>query len=331
MIPFNKRAINIDAGFRCTLECPGCARTKFKRNGKRIPGKDLTVEQFDKITDYFKTVSFCGTFSDPIFNKNFIEFLKICKRKNIDTEISNAASHKPVKWYEEAFKANKDALWHFGIDGLPEESHKHRKNQDGVKLFDMMLTAKYLGLNVVWQYIVFDYNENHIEEAIKLSRTHQLTLSLIESERLLINDSGVKAVKLKYDNMSGQIGWRNRSDEPVPKSGFKPKCILSDRDVSFSNKGYVLPCCWTNISHEEKHLEKLFSEKLHIDNNNSIQEIIDSEEWKQFFDKLKNNPIDDLPQTCIDYCSNSVEYNAETKRAVLSPEISKNFLKRKHW
>ena len=53
MIDFRNRGINIDTTFRCTLECPGCSRTKFKKLGKRIPGKDLTIEQFDKITDYF--------------------------------------------------------------------------------------------------------------------------------------------------------------------------------------------------------------------------------------------------------------------------------------
>jgi len=317
MIPFSERAINIDAGFRCTLECPGCARTKFTRKGKKIPGKDLTIDQFDKLTDYFKRVSFCGTWSDPIFNKNLIEFLKICKEKNISTEISNAASHKPVQWYEEAFKANKDVWWHFGIDGLPEESHKHRKNQDGVKLFDMMLTAKYLGLNVIWQYIVFDYNEDHIEKAIKLAKMHKLKINLIESTRDFIPDSGIEPVELDYEDKTGQIGWKKMSDEPRPKSGFTPKCIMSDRDVSFSSTGHITPCCWTNISYEEKHLEKLFSEKLHINNNNSVQEILDSKEWKDFFNKLRNDSIDTLPETCVEYCNHGLNHNKESKRISL--------------
>ena len=116
MIPFNTRRVNIDAGTRCTLQCSGCVRTRFVRDNKRIPGKDLTIEQFKKIVDYFDEIGFCGTWSDPVFNKNFIQFLKICKYKNKPVEISNAASHKPIEWYEEAFAANKNAYWVFGID-----------------------------------------------------------------------------------------------------------------------------------------------------------------------------------------------------------------------
>ena len=69
MIPFNKRRVIIDAGTRCTLQCPGCVRTRFVRDNKKIPGKDLTIKQFEKIIDYFDSVGFCGSWSDPIFNK----------------------------------------------------------------------------------------------------------------------------------------------------------------------------------------------------------------------------------------------------------------------
>ena len=162
MIPFNERTINIDNGNKCTLECPACMRAEYKKVGESIPGKDLTPAQFDKLTNYFKSANFCGTWSDPIFNPYFIDILKICKRKKIQTRISNAASHKPERWYEEAFDSYKEAYWGFGIDGLPKDSHKYRIHQDGEFLFDMMLNAKYKGLSVEWQYIVFDYNKDDI-------------------------------------------------------------------------------------------------------------------------------------------------------------------------
>ena len=65
-------------------------------------------------------------------------------------------SHKKKEWYDEAF----DEEWKFGIDGLPKDSHKYRINQDGQYLFERMLDAKNKGLNVEWQYIIFDYNED---------------------------------------------------------------------------------------------------------------------------------------------------------------------------
>jgi len=35
-----------------------------------------------------------------------------------------------MHWYESAFESNPNAEWHFGLDGLPEESHLYRINQD---------------------------------------------------------------------------------------------------------------------------------------------------------------------------------------------------------
>ena len=260
MIPFNTRTLNIDAGPKCTLECSACARQRFREQGKKIPGKDLTPKQFKKIVKYFKRVSFCGTFSDPIFNIHFIDILKICRDENIFTEVHNAASHKPEKWYQEAFLANKNANWIFGIDGLPKDSHKYRKNQDGEFLFDMMLLNKYLGMRPEWQYIVFDYNKDDIEEAKKIAKRHKLKFMLITSKRPV--SKNIHNVELE-EVKDGKIGWTNSDKEtdgenpnnsyasidysigdwtkrPTSKveekkdnvNTLKPKCLLTNRDLS---------------------------------------------------------------------------------------------------
>jgi len=62
--------------------------------------------------------------------------------KNVDGVIHNASSLKSKKWYIEAFKAHPDMRWIFGIDGLPKDSCMYRVNQDGEKLFDIMLESK---------------------------------------------------------------------------------------------------------------------------------------------------------------------------------------------
>tara|TARA_A100001035_G_scaffold279235_1_gene280094 strand:- start:4129 stop:5145 length:1017 start_codon:yes stop_codon:yes gene_type:complete len=315
MIPFNKRKINIDAGTKCTLQCSGCVRTKWKANGWRIPGKDLTIEQFKKIVNYFDEVGFCGTWSDPIFNKNFIEFLKICKYRNKPVEVSCAASHKPIKWYEEAFAANKNAYWVFGIDGLPEESHKYRKNQDGVKLFNIMLSAKYSGLTVLWQYILFNYNIHNVEEAKKIANFHKLEIMFLESFRQYI-DPEIKNVEMNNKNKKGSMGWTITDEETRFKNGLKPKCLLSDRDLSYSPTGHILPCCWVNTDMDDKHLGKLFSDKLHIDNNIDIEEIVNSDEWKSFFLKLEKDSLDNVPETCVDYCQHSLDTNVSCNKMI---------------
>ena len=313
MISFNERTLNIDAGPKCTLQCSACTRTRFRANNEKIPGKDLTPEQFKKIIKYFKKVSFCGTFSDPIFNVHFIEILKICRDENIFTEVHSAASHKPEKWWQEAFLANINANWIFGIDGLPKDSHKYRVNQDGEFLFDMMLLNKYLGSKPEWQYIVFDYNKDDIEEAKKIAKRHKLKFMLILSNRPVAKE--IKNEDIDIEDKDGTLGW----DAPDKKDNnnkntLKPKCLLTNRDLSYSVTGHILPCCWVNVAWEDESIKKLFKDKLHIDNNKSIEDILDSGEWKEFMSKLENSPDKDIPSVCKRYCSIDLKKNVEGDR-----------------
>ena len=41
---------------------------------------------------------------------------------------------------------------------------------------------------------------------------------------------------------------------------LNPKCLLSNRQLSFSNTGHIMPCCWTNVSYRVPGLKELFSE-----------------------------------------------------------------------
>lgn len=178
--------INLDITHRCTLQCQRCNRAIFAARGQKVPGEDMTMENFKKVIDYFEEVYFCGQISDPIFHPQFIEFLKLLKGRK--TVVHTAASHKPEKWYKEAFEANTGAYWTFGIDGLPKDSHKYRINQDGEKLFKMACMAAKIVDKVKWQYLIFSYNENDIEKARKMAKDNNLILELQKSSRFWDGD-----------------------------------------------------------------------------------------------------------------------------------------------
>ena len=195
---FRNRSVNIDTTIRCTLECPKSQRQALRQMDKRIPRQDIPMDDFVKIAKYFKRgVNFCGQMSDPIFHPNFIDMLKYCYENNVNTRIATAASHKKSSWYKKAFLANKNAQWVFGIDGLPKDSHKYRINQDGVHLFEMMKMANNLGLFVVWQCIVFRYNENDIDECKRIAKENNIYFDLNMSGRWK-NDDPYKPRNPKY-------------------------------------------------------------------------------------------------------------------------------------
>ena len=196
----NRRSINLDITHRCPLECPRCQRaTSFTFNGLKVPGKDLSMKDFKKILDYFDHINFCGQVSDPVHHPQFIRFLEITREMNKSCHVHHASAGKPYEWYDKAFIANPNARWFFGIDGLPQESHFYRINQDGEKLFNIMKNAKkYLKHTPVWQYIVFRYNENNIEKAEQLAKDINVRFMVLHSSRWLGEDDPYRPLNPEY-------------------------------------------------------------------------------------------------------------------------------------
>ena len=183
--------INIETTSRCSLKCPACVRQSYYgvRNEK-VPGNDISIDDFKKITDYYDEIIFCGNISDPTTHPNLYELLKICISKNRSTVVCTAASHRPISWYKKhflltrntkAFKTN--VKWEFAVDGLPKDSKKYRVNQDGEKLYDIMKMGSEMGCDILWKYIIFKYNENDIEEAKNLASDIGVPITFIKSVR----------------------------------------------------------------------------------------------------------------------------------------------------
>ena len=199
---FRHKMLNIENSPRCTLQCPSCKRTNFKiKYGQNVPlpGSDITPDQLKKCLKYFNRINFCGQHSDPIFGQHFIEMLKICKDRDVFTEVHTAASHKPETWWREAFLANINARWCFGIDGPPELSHLYRINQDGEQLFNMMCLAKELGIDTHWHYIVFSYNEHAVDRCRELAHAKGIKIQFKLSAREMGLPDSFAPINKKYD------------------------------------------------------------------------------------------------------------------------------------
>jgi len=175
--------INIDITYRCPLACLSCMRKRYVDKGNPIDGIDMSIESFEKITDFFTRINFCGQVSDPTAHPKFIQFLEICKRKRNEVEIHNAASHRSFDWYKKAFQAYPEAIWEFGLDGLPEDSHNYRKNQNGPKLWEVMKWASGEGYLVDWQWIYFIYNYRDVPKGYEMAKEHKINFITVHSDR----------------------------------------------------------------------------------------------------------------------------------------------------
>jgi hypothetical protein len=86
---------------------------------------------------------------------------------------------------------------------------------------------------------------------------------------------------------------------------LKPKCLDGRQSYGYTNVagGYILPCCLCDKKDRYKDFKSLMQEKFKITNVDSIEEILHSEEWQEFYDILINRP-GEAPDVCQKFCSN---------------------------
>ena len=197
----SKKGINIDISNRCPLECMRCQRqTNFTLEGRKVYGRDATMDEVRKLSDYFSSFNFCGQLSDPVHHPHFVDILEYLYKKDIQVTVHNASSQKPKHWYIKAFQAHPRAKWIFAIDGLPEESNMYRVNQDGKKLYEVMLEAKkHLKQTPSWQFIVFSYNEHNLEKAKQMAIDKGLMFIVLHSSRWMGEDDPLRPKSKEYN------------------------------------------------------------------------------------------------------------------------------------
>jgi len=137
---------------------------------------------------------FCGQISDPIYNPHFLTFLKMLDGTGRGVRIATCGESikktHTQEWWEEAFTygMNENA-WYFGVDGIDKKSELYRIGSNFDNVWETMRLGKSMGVAIVWQYIVFGYNEHEIEIAKQMAEDEGFTLLLVKTNRGFDPDS----------------------------------------------------------------------------------------------------------------------------------------------
>ena len=176
---------NIDASHRCIFRCPQCIRQKTTSQEQIRRSFDLEPEQFQKILDYYDySITFCGQISDPIYHKDFLSLLKMCDGQGKSVRIATVGSGKSDAWWEEAYSYGVgENAWYFGVDGIDEKSEWYRIGSKFEDQWKRMKEGRDKGHCIVWQYIVFGYNEHEIDRAIEIAKEEDFALLLVNTNR----------------------------------------------------------------------------------------------------------------------------------------------------
>jgi len=85
-----------------------------------------------------------------------------------------------------------------------------------------------------------------------------------------------------------------------PANVEKEQCV---RGIAYASNGYLMPCCWLDSKAYQTELEKfgLYDEELKVKNNENIESIVNSDQWKMFIKMLHENP-ELAPTKCKEKC-----------------------------
>tara|TARA_B110000046_G_scaffold35876_1_gene39295 strand:+ start:6610 stop:7248 length:639 start_codon:yes stop_codon:yes gene_type:complete len=169
------KSVEIELTTRCPIKCPACPRT-YRTTHENYPDWNtghINPETVYKVIDdsYFDSIRFVGSFGDAIYHPNFVDIMaKACnvsKRIKVET---NGAHRKPKFWKQVSelpWDNNRIKEIAFSIDGLKDTNHIYRKgsNWDSIMMaVDTLASSKHKP-TLIWQMLVFPYNEHQVEEA----------------------------------------------------------------------------------------------------------------------------------------------------------------------
>lgn len=186
---------NLDISYRCVFRCPQCIRQHIISQDQIRRSFDLDEENFKKILKYYTNgITFCGQISDPIYHPNFLNFLKLCNKQECKVRIATVGSGKSDQWWNEAWSygLGKNA-WYFGVDGIDKKSEIYRVGSNFDDVWKRMKQGRYLGHIIVWQYIIFGYNEHEIDRAVEIAKEEDFSLLFVNTNRRF--DAGIPTLR----------------------------------------------------------------------------------------------------------------------------------------
>jgi len=277
---------------RCNLACPRCARTDMiERFPKAWKHNDLSLDAFIKfitpVLDQINIFEFKGTMGDPIFHPQFIKWVSWCKAQGKNVYIhTNGQAGKSI-WNKLSSLLTPNDKVVVGIDGTPDNFMQYRINAKWKNIEEVVKALKHK-THLVWQYIIFSYNETNIEEARELSRDYGF------DEFLLVNS----------DRWIDNADWLKPSegrDRPVTDktNDISPDCLSRPMHIVTAD-GYYMPCCYL-VDHRWR-FKTPWARQFNI-NDCTINDIIKSSSSNEFYAKLTNETAPDYCRFCCGKCN----------------------------
>lgn len=110
-------------------------------------------------------------------------------------------------------------------------------------------------------------------------------------------------------------------DTNVKGIELDPKCFKDDMSFAVTNRGHLIPCCQCDDlgTMNDPEFQKLLAVSK-ISDYESIDEILKTKEWTQFFEDLKNNKG---PDACRRICLKNKSADKIQVIKIIDPSANK--------
>jgi len=326
----------VDLSTLCNAGCPQCHRTATDNKLKKadwLPLLQWSLEDFKKAfppdcLDIISKFSICGTWGDPVMNKDIKEIIEYIVKTNSKILINldtNGSIRDETWWWELGIIAGKSLRVVFAVDGSTQEMHqKYRRFTNLDKVLKNMQAISETNSFVEGHTILFKHNQEHIEDIKKLcldngAKKYRVT----QSDRF--NERGADGKYFYFENEHGKQetleittydpdnGFIAHTDKKILEKEINCRWKKSNR-ILINIDGQVLPCCYfvntfyknkftiTNKKFENHYVIKNYNEKENNIFYKPLLQIIKESEW--FNQTLPNSWSSDNPvEQCKKHCS----------------------------
>jgi MoaA/NifB/PqqE/SkfB family radical SAM enzyme len=339
----NLRTLQVELSTICNALCLGCVRTdttNYNRQRITIPKakyidiqiiRDIAVSIAGK---NLRRIEFCGNIDEPLVHPDLVPLLRGLFEDRPDLQISihtNGGISDEKKYLEISQILSRFAPgsnMRFSIDGLEDTNHIYRQHVRWGKLFNNLKAAISGGAPVIWQYLVFPWNQHQVEEAATLAKDLGCSDFWIRPDRSLASATGLERInEFKKRDLVKQAnpGKLSNLKKYVSLKGKPIECSFRNEGMLFlSWEGKVWPCCFISNIFYESELKKRIFKKFVLDkypenfNNlymHSFDEVLEAPLFKSELVKSWENggANDKMAFRCVERCSVALIRSSDKK------------------
>jgi MoaA/NifB/PqqE/SkfB family radical SAM enzyme len=168
--------IEIELTTRCNAACPQCVRNYYgSHKWPSLPlvdiDIDLVIHRLESCLKPDMLVRMCGTYGDPLMHRGALDLVQWVIKNHGQIAINTNASLRTPEWWRDLASILGDrGKVYFGIDGLKDTHHLHRRNTNFDRIMRNLRAFNEAGGRSVWSFIIFRHNQHQVEAARQMSQ-----------------------------------------------------------------------------------------------------------------------------------------------------------------